>query len=65
MLAACPYQMPMCSAALAIGGNVRVGLEDSLYIAKGRLAISNPEQVRKTLRAATGLRSNSKQEQQE
>jgi uncharacterized protein (DUF849 family) len=33
--------------AALIGGNVRVGLEDSLYLAKGRLAKSNAEQVRK------------------
>jgi uncharacterized protein (DUF849 family) len=32
--------------AAAMGGQVRVGLEDSLYIAKGRLAQSNAEQVR-------------------
>jgi uncharacterized protein (DUF849 family) len=29
-----------------MGGNVRVGLEDSLYAGKGRLATSNAEQVR-------------------
>ena len=29
-----------------MGGNVRVGLEDSLYAGKGRLARSNAEQVR-------------------
>jgi uncharacterized protein (DUF849 family) len=28
-----------------MGGNVRVGLEDSLYAGKGRLATSNAEQV--------------------
>lgn len=30
-----------------MGGNVRVGLEDSLYIGRGQLAKSNAEQVRK------------------
>ena len=30
-----------------MGGNVRVGLEDSLYISRGKLATSNAEQVRK------------------
>ncbi len=30
-----------------MGGNVRVGLEDSLYIGKGQLAKSNAEQVRR------------------
>ena len=33
-----------------LGGNVRVGLEDSLYLAKGRLASSNAEQVAKIVR---------------
>lgn len=30
-----------------MGGNVRVGLEDNLYLGKGELAKSNAEQVRK------------------
>ncbi len=30
-----------------MGGNVRVGLEDNLYIGKGKLATSNAKQVRK------------------
>ena len=33
--------------AAGMGGHVRVGLEDSLFIAKGQLAKSNAEQVRK------------------
>jgi uncharacterized protein (DUF849 family) len=33
--------------AAIMGGNVRVGLEDSLYIGKGKLASSNAEQVRR------------------
>lgn len=33
--------------AALMGGNVRVGLEDSLYIGRGELADSNAEQVRK------------------
>jgi uncharacterized protein (DUF849 family) len=33
-----------------MGGNVRVGLEDSLYIGPGRLAASNAEQVAKVRR---------------
>ena len=33
-----------------MGGNVRVGLEDSLYIGKGQFARSNAEQVRKARR---------------
>jgi uncharacterized protein (DUF849 family) len=39
--------MRLATMAALIGGNVRVGLEDSLYLAKGRLAKSNAEQVRK------------------
>ena len=38
-------QMPMCGKAVELGGNVRVGLEDSLYAGKGRRATSNAEQV--------------------
>jgi uncharacterized protein (DUF849 family) len=33
-----------------MGGNVRVGLEDSLFIERGKLAVSNAEQVRKIVR---------------
>jgi uncharacterized protein (DUF849 family) len=44
------HQMPICSVALAMGGNVRVGLEDSLYSAKGVLARSSSEQVAKIIR---------------
>ena len=38
-------QMPIASMAVGMGGNVRVGLEDSLWAAPGRLATSNAEQV--------------------
>ena len=38
-------QFPMCTTALAMGGNVRVGLEDSVYLRPGVLAKSNAEQV--------------------
>ncbi len=40
-------QMPLATVAAQLGGNVRVGLEDSLYISRGKLAASNAEQVRK------------------
>ncbi len=43
--AAGQYQMKMGTAALLMGGNVRVGLEDSMYLEKGQLAKSNAEQV--------------------
>jgi uncharacterized protein (DUF849 family) len=40
-------QMRFLAQSALVGGNVRVGLEDSLYIGKGQLAKSNAEQVRK------------------
>ena len=43
-------QFAIVSQALALGGNVRVGLEDSLWIGPGRLAKSNAEQVAKARR---------------
>jgi uncharacterized protein (DUF849 family) len=39
--------MRFLAQSALVGGNVRVGLEDSLYIRKGQLAQSNAEQVRK------------------
>lgn len=50
VLAAGRYQMPFVTQAAMLGGNVRVGLEDSLHIAKGKLAGSNADQVRKVRR---------------
>lgn len=47
VLAAGRYQMPFVTMSALLGGNVRVGLEDSLYLSKGRLATSNAEQVTK------------------
>ena len=47
VLAAGRNQMPFCTQAAMMGGNVRVGLEDSLYIGRGKLATSNAQQVRK------------------
>jgi uncharacterized protein (DUF849 family) len=40
-------QMPIAAMAAAMGGNVRVGLEDSLWLGPGRLAESNAAQVLK------------------
>lgn len=40
------FQMPFITMGAINGANVRVGLEDSLYLGKGRLATSNAEQVR-------------------
>ena len=47
ILAAGRHQIPLITMGAIMGGNVRVGLEDSLYIGKGELANSNAEQVRK------------------
>ncbi len=48
-------QFPICTQSLLIGGNVRVGLEDNLYLDKGRMAKSNAEQVAKIARIAREL----------
>ncbi|MEI2387211.1 3-keto-5-aminohexanoate cleavage protein [Breoghania sp. JC706] len=47
VLAAGRQQIPFATMAAAMGGHVRVGLEDSLFIGKGELAQSNAEQVEK------------------
>src|SRR5262249_27328650 len=39
-------QLPIAAMAAAMGGNVRVGLEDSLWSGPGKLAESNAQQVR-------------------
>ncbi len=44
------HQFKMCNLALLMGGNTRVGLEDNLYLEKGRMAKSNAEQVEKIVR---------------
>ncbi len=45
VLAAGRHQMPFATQSAMLGGNLRVGLEDSLYIGKGELATSNAQQV--------------------
>jgi 3,5-dioxohexanoate:acetyl-CoA acetone transferase len=47
VLAAGRHQLPFVSMAAIMGGNVRVGLEDSLFVGKGQLAKSNADQVRR------------------
>ena len=49
------FQFRMCTQSLLLGGNVRVGLEDNLYLSKGALAKSNAEQVEKIIRIAREL----------
>ena len=55
VLAAGRQQMPMATIAAAMGGHVRVGLEDSLMIERGVLAKSNAEQVAKIRGIVEGL----------
>ena len=55
VLAAGRHQMAFTTMAGILGGNVRVGLEDSLYIGKGALAKSNAEQVAKIRRILEDL----------
>ena len=43
-------EYPVCAQALFMGGNVRVGLEDNLYLSKGVLAKNNAELVEKMVR---------------
>jgi uncharacterized protein (DUF849 family) len=47
--------MPIASMAAAMGGNVRVGLEDSLWDGPGNLAQSNAAQVRRVRAILEGL----------
>ncbi len=48
-------QMPVAAMAAAMGGHLRVGLEDSLWIGPGKLAHSNAQQVRQARRIVEGL----------
>jgi uncharacterized protein (DUF849 family) len=50
ILAAGRHQMKLCTMGAAMGGNVRVGLEDSIYIGPGELAPGNAAQVKKIRR---------------
>ncbi|AMX94279.1 3-keto-5-aminohexanoate cleavage protein [Mesorhizobium sp. M7A.F.Ca.US.014.04.1.1] len=55
ILAAGKHQINLCTMGAIMGGNVRVGLEDSLYVGKGTLAKSNAEQVAKIKRILNEL----------
>ncbi|RZT35537.1 BKACE family enzyme [Cupriavidus agavae] len=50
ILGAGRHQMPLVTMGAILGGNVRVGLEDSVYLSRGVKAKSNAEQVRKIRR---------------
>ncbi|WP_306047342.1 3-keto-5-aminohexanoate cleavage protein [Nioella sp. MMSF_3534] len=55
VLAAGRHQMPLVTMGATMGGHVRVGLEDSLMIARGQLAKTNAEQVAKIRRIVEDL----------
>ena len=55
VLAAGRFQMQICAQAAAAGGNVRVGLEDSLWDGPGKLAESNAAQVQRVRGILDGL----------
>ncbi|HEU20700.1 MAG TPA: 3-keto-5-aminohexanoate cleavage protein [Deltaproteobacteria bacterium] len=50
VLSAGRMEFPICTTALFLGGNVRVGMEDNLFLAKGVPAKSNAELVEKMVR---------------
>ena len=54
-LAAGKHQMRLVTLSALLGGSVRVGLEDSLYAGRGKLATSNAEQVAKIRRVLEEL----------
>src|SRR5258706_4857848 len=49
------HQFPMVAQAVLLGGHVRVGLEDNIYLGKGQLAPSNAALVEKAARIIEGL----------
>ena len=55
ILRAVKNQIPLASIGAAQGSNVRVGLEDSLWIRPGKLAESNADQVEKIRQVLEGL----------
>ena len=55
VLAAGRHQTSLVTQGAILGGNVRVGLEDSIYLARGVLAESNAQQVEKIARVLSEL----------
>jgi uncharacterized protein (DUF849 family) len=55
VLGAGANQFRIATQAIALGGNVRVGLEDSIWIARGKLAESNAQQVTKVRAIIEGM----------
>ena len=52
VLAAGRFQMPFAAQSVLLGGSVRVGLEDSLFIGPRKLATSNDSRLRKCARSS-------------
>jgi 3-keto-5-aminohexanoate cleavage enzyme len=50
-----PFQLPMTTLALLLGGHVRVGLEDNIYYRRGELARGNAQLVERAVRLAREL----------
>ena len=44
--------MPMAMMALIMGGHIRIGMEDSIYVRRGELATSNARLVERVVRLA-------------
>jgi 3-keto-5-aminohexanoate cleavage enzyme len=49
------YQLPLSTMAVALGGNIRVGLEDNVYYSHGVLAVSNAQLVERAVRICREL----------
>lgn len=50
-----PYQLPLASMSVLLGGHVRVGMEDNIYLKKGQLLKSNAEIVNKVVQMADAI----------
>lgn len=46
------YQLPLATQAIAMGGHVRIGVEDNIYYRKGEMAKSNAELISRVVRIA-------------
>lgn len=49
------FQLPLSTMALALGGNIRVGMEDNVYYSHGVLAVSNVQLVERAVRLCEEL----------
>jgi 3-keto-5-aminohexanoate cleavage enzyme len=50
-----PFQLPMITLAILLGGHVRIGLEDNIYYRRGEKAASNAQLVERAVRIAHEL----------